>query len=93
MHPIALPAMDDNGNAQKFYFRAYSAYPGGEPGQPIHFGGNDPTGVSPGGSVKMTLLSSTGSGTAQNSGQEGASGFGKILYRAASGPKRTSGQL
>src|ERR1700676_432509 len=88
LHPIALPAKDDNGNPQTFYFRAYSQYPGGHPGVRTHFGGNLPTAVNPGGAVQMTLLPSTGSGTAQASGQSGGSGFGKVLVRPSPGPKR-----
>ena len=91
MNPITLPAMDDNGNPQKFFFRSYSQYPGGDPGKPIHFGGTTPTGVDVGGTTKLTLLPSTGSGTAQPSGQQGGSGFGKVLFRNAIAPKRTSG--
>jgi hypothetical protein len=82
MSPLTLPAKDDNGNAQTFYFRAYSQYPGGLPGKPIYFGGTAPTAVNPGGTNQLTLLPSTGSGTAAPSGQESASGFGKVLYRA-----------
>jgi hypothetical protein len=83
MDPITLPAKDDANNAQKFYFRAYSQYPGGHPGPVVKFGGTSPTAVDPGGTQAMTLLASTGSGTAQNSGQEGGSGFGKIQIRPA----------
>jgi hypothetical protein len=89
--PFALPAMDDNGNPQVFYARAYSQYQGGHPGPPINFGSQHaPTPISPGGSARMTLLPSTGSGTAQASGQEGGSGFGKVLNRPAIGPKRAA---
>jgi hypothetical protein len=89
MAPLNLPAKDDNGNPQQFYFRAYSQYQGGHPGEPIHFGGTTPTAVDPGGSQNMTLVPSTGSGTAQNTGQEGGSGFGKIQIRPATAKKRT----
>jgi hypothetical protein len=82
MNPVLLPSQDDNGNAQSFYFRAYSQYPGGHPGKAIFFGGSVATKVNPGGTGKLTLLPSTGSGTAASSGQEGSSGFGKVLYRA-----------
>jgi hypothetical protein len=90
--PLTLPANDGDGNPQTFYFRAYSQYPGSDPGQKVHFGGNTPTAVAPGGSAQLTLFGSTGSGTAQNSGQEGGSGFGKNLFRPASTLKRTSAQ-
>jgi hypothetical protein len=89
MAPLTLPAKDDNGNAQKFYFRAYSQYPGSHPGEAVHHGGATPTAVDPGGTQQMTLLSSTGSGTAQPTGQQGGSGFGKVLFRSQQGPKRT----
>jgi hypothetical protein len=85
MDPIALPGNDDNGNPQSFYFRAYSQYPGSHPGPPIKFGGTSATAVNPGGTQNLTLLQSTGSGTAQTSGQEGGSGFGKIQIRPATG--------
>ena len=88
MNPVQLPAMDDDGNDQRFYFRAYSQYPGGKPGAPIHFGGETPTPVDPGGTQQMTLIPSTGSGTAQATGEQGGSGFGKVLDRPAPGPKR-----
>ena len=88
MAPINLPASDDNGNPQSFFFRAYSQYHGGHPGEPIHFGGTTPTPVDPGGTQQMTLISSTGSGTAENSGEQGGSGLGKVLFRPSSGPKR-----
>lgn len=93
MHPINLPAKDDAGNNQQFYFRAYSQYPGGQPSDPVHFGGETPKAVSPGGTGQMTLIKSTGSGTAQSNGEQGGSGFGKVLRRPATSVKRTSAQL
>ena len=92
MRPVTLPAKDDNGNDQKFYFRAYSQYPGSHPSEPIHYGGTTPTAVDPGGSIQMSLLPSTGSGTAQSSGEQGGAGFGKVLKRPGTTPKRTSAQ-
>lgn len=83
MEPINLPALDDNGNPQQWFFQAYSQYPGGVPSKKIRFGGTTPTTVNSGGTAKLTLLPSTGSGTAAASGQESGSGFGKVLYRAA----------
>jgi hypothetical protein len=89
MAPLNLPAKDDNGNPQSFYFRAYSQYQGGHPGPAVHFGGDTPQAVNPGGAQQLTLLPSTGSGTAQSTGQEGGSGFGKIQIRPATARKRT----
>jgi hypothetical protein len=89
--PFLLPTKDDNGQPQVFFFRAYSQYPGGEPGQKVQFGGTNPTAVAPGGTSQMTLLPSTGSGTAQTSGEQGGRGFGDVMVRPATGPKRRSG--
>jgi hypothetical protein len=86
---VTLPGKDDEGNPQPFYFRAYSQYQGGHPGEKVHFGGDAPIPVDPGGPHQMTLNPSTGSGTAQNNGQEGGSGFGKIQIRPATAKKRT----
>jgi hypothetical protein len=91
MRPTTLPAMDDNGNPQKWYFRAFSAYPGSkQPSARVNHGGTVPTAIDPGGTHQMTLLPSTGSGTAQNSGQEGGSGFGKIQIRPATATRKTA---
>ncbi len=81
MSPIPLPAKDDNGGAQVFHFRAYSQYRNGDPGPKVNFGGHTPTPVNPGGTGQATLLPSTGSGTAQNTGQQGGSGLGRFLTR------------
>jgi hypothetical protein len=83
MHPLNLPALDDNGHPQKFYFRAYAQLPGGKPSKPVRFGGDTATAVDPGGTGQMTLLESTGSGTAPANGQSAGQGFGKQLHRPA----------
>jgi hypothetical protein len=81
LDPMPLPAKTTGGQPQVYYFRAYSQYPGSHPGEVVHFGGNSPTPVAPGGTTQLTLLPSTGSGTAPNSGQRGNSGFGRTLFR------------
>lgn len=86
MSPILLPYQDDNGNPQSFYFRAYSQYQGSTPSKPIYYGGVTPTAVNPGGSQKLTLIPSTGSGTASNTGQQANSGFGVNLVRPKASP-------
>ena len=78
---VTLPAKTDSGADQQFYFRAYSQYRGGLPSKPIHFGGTTPTPVSVGGTTQLTLIPSTGSGTAPNNGSRGGSGFGTVLKR------------
>lgn len=87
-HSVVLPDKDALGNPQQFYFRAYSQYLGGGPSKPIAFGGETPAPVAPGGAHQLTLLPSTGSGTAQTSGEEGGSGLGKVLFRPATDVKR-----
>lgn len=88
MEPLTLPGGDDNGNLQMFYFRAYSQYQGSKPGIPVHFGGTNPMAVSPGGMQQLTLIPSTGSGTAPSNGQQGGSGFGKDQTRPALTPQQ-----
>lgn len=84
MSPMTLPGMDDNGKPQSFYFRAYSSYLGGNAGPKV----SSSTAVNPGGSQMLTLLPSTGSGTASGNGQQGGTGFGPVLFRPSPGPKR-----
>lgn len=89
MRPMPLPAFDDNGNAQSWHFRAYSQQQGSLPSPPVNFGSpGAPTPVSVGGTARLTLIPSTGSGTAPPTGQSAGQGFGKSLFRAAQGPKR-----
>jgi len=83
MNPITLPALDDDGFPQRFYFRAYSQLPGSHPSPPIRFGGEKPIAVDPGGTQQMTLIPSTGSGTAPANGQAAGQGFGIVLHRPA----------
>lgn len=92
MPPHTLPAKDDGGNPVNYYFRAYSQYPGSDPGEKISFGGSTPTPVAPGGAVQLSLFQSNGSGSSSNTGEEGGRGFGTVLFREQTGPKRTSGQ-
>lgn len=81
---MRLPGKNDGGDAQQFYFRAYSQYAGShKPSEPVVYGGTTtPTAIAPGGTDTLTLIPSTGSGTAPNSGFEGASGLGKVLHRS-----------
>lgn len=73
---IPLPAKDDNGTAQNWYFRAYSQYPGSQPSEAVYFGGLSPTAVSVGGTTQFTPLTSQGGGT--SNGQQGGWGRGKV---------------
>ena len=78
--PIQLPTFDDNGNTNKYYVRAFAQYPGSKPSKVTTFGGAfQPASITMGGTTKLTLLPSTGSGTSSTTGQQGASGFGRVL--------------
>ena len=90
-HPFPLPTMDGSGNKQNWYVRSYSQYQGSQPSKPVVYGGTQPIAVNMTGSTQLSLLSSTGSGTADNNGQQGGSGLGKVLQRPLSGPKRNVG--
>jgi hypothetical protein len=81
-HPFPLPAKDDAGAAQSYYVRSYAQYPGSQPSEPTVVGGTGaPTAHTMTGSTQMTLLPSTGSGTAANNGQQAGAGLGKTLTR------------
>lgn len=92
---IPLPTNDDSGTPHQWYFRAYSQYPGSKPSPHVAYGGVSPQPVimNPNGTTttptSLTLQPSTGSGTAQNNGQQGGYGFGKFQSRPAPRPKRS----
>ena len=78
---LSLPPMDADSNPYTYYFRAYSAYPSSKiPSTPVYFGGKIPQAVTLSGSTTLTLLNSTGSGTAPSNGQRGGVGFGKSQF-------------
>lgn len=85
---LHLPTNLDGGGAVNYYFRAYPQYPGSKPQAPTNFGGIAPMAVTLSGSTNLTLLTSTGSGTAAANGQQGGYGFGKTNTRSAVAPKR-----
>lgn len=92
---LNLPANDDSGTPQNYYFRAYSQYAGSKPSPHANFGGTTPVAVTmnPGATLttptNLTLLPSTGSGTAAATGEQGAQGFGNFNRRPAPAPKRS----
>jgi hypothetical protein len=87
--PFTLPTKDDNANPVTYYFRGYPQFPGSHPAAPVNHGGTTPTGVTLSGSTQMTLLPSTGSGTAAANGQQGGYGFGRTNTRGPIAPKRS----
>jgi hypothetical protein len=90
--PFSLPTKDGTGANHSFYVRSYAQYPGSEPSAPVVYGGSSsPTAVTMGGSTQLTLLASTGSGTAPANGQSAGQGFGKQPTRPQAGPKRQAG--
>jgi len=88
--PISLPTLTDEGAPQSFYFRHYAQYPGSDASPALVHGGNTPTPVTLSGTTRMTLLPSTGSGTASPTGGQGGEGAGTDLFRPQTGPKRPS---
>jgi hypothetical protein len=88
-HPFPLPTQDDDGNPVTYYFRSYKQYHGSDPSAHVVYGGQSPTGITMSGSTQMTLLPSTGSGTAAGNGQQGGQGLGKVILRATPQPKRS----
>lgn len=79
---LSLPALNDAGDAQNWYFRGYSMLPGStKASQHVIFGGaNAPTPVDVGGTTQLTPLASTGAGTASTTGQQGGHGFGPSQF-------------
>lgn len=89
-----LPANGDDTNPVTYYVRSYHSQPGSQPQKPQVFGGqNGAIKVRMTGSTNMSLLPSTGSGTAAANGTQGGSGFGKVLNRPAPQPKRAIAQF
>jgi hypothetical protein len=86
-----LPTNNTAGVKQTYYLRSYAQYPGSDPCKPTVLGGlSGAIGIQMGGSSNLSLLSSTGSGTASSSGQQGGKGLGVVLNRPAPGPKRNT---
>jgi hypothetical protein len=79
---LTLPTNDDQGNKQNYYFRAYSMEPGSEkPSSHVYNGQQGaPTPVQMSGTTNLSLLPSTGSGTASTTGQKTGEGFGKATF-------------
>jgi hypothetical protein len=71
-----------------YYVRAFHQYPGGTPSTPVIYGGMTPTAVTISTGSALTLLPSTGSGTAAPDGSQPGQGLGVFLSRPAPGPKR-----
>jgi hypothetical protein len=87
---LSLPTNNAAGNKHTYYLRTQAQYPGSNPSKPTVFGGiSGAIGIQLGGSSKMDLLPSTGSGTASSSGQQGGKGLGVDLTRPAPRPKRS----
>jgi hypothetical protein len=86
---LHLPALDNNGAPVTYYMRSYPQTQGSDPSEPTVLGGlSNPTGIQLTGTSKMSLLPSTGSGTASTTGQQGGKGLGDVLTRPAPAPKR-----
>ena len=77
-HPIPLPTFPDGGGETKvtYHVRSYAQNPGGPPSRATNAGS-----FTMNGTTNMTLLPSTGSGTAPNTGQSAGQGLGKFQTR------------
>lgn len=73
-----------------YYIRGYHQASGSLPSKPVNYGGEVPTSVVINTGSSVSLLASTGSGTAAPDGSQPGQGLGKFLYRPALGPKRRS---
>ena len=71
-----------------YYVRAFHQYPGGTPSTPVNYGGSVPSAVTITSGSTLSLLPSTGSGTAAPDGSQPGQGLGVFLSRQAPGPKR-----
>lgn len=78
-HPIPLPTFPDGGGTKTgYHVRSYAQNPGGPPsGKTVAQGGP----FTMGGTTQMTLLPSTGSGTAPSTGQSAGQGLGNNQSR------------
>lgn len=89
---ITLPTKDSGGNTHTYYVRSYAQYHGSNPTKPTVYGGlSGAYPITMGGSSKVDLLPSTGSGTAAQTGQQGGKGLGTVQTRPSPGPKRSVG--
>ena len=76
--PFFLPAKDGGGNIHHYVLRSYAQNPGGPPSMPTLAQGGPFTMT---GTTELTLLPSTGSGTAPSNGQSAGQGLGKNQLR------------
>lgn len=91
---IQLPTQDSSGAQHVYYIRSYAQYHGSDPADHTTLGGaSNPTAIVMTGTSQCDLLSSTGSGTASQTGQQGGKGLGTVLTRPAPGPKRSIFQV
>lgn len=83
---LALPAKDGSNNTINYYFRGYKHSLGAtQASNHVVYGSpTTPTAVTLTGSSKLTLLTSTGSGTAPTNGQKGGQGFGSAQFSSLS---------
>jgi hypothetical protein len=76
-----FPTKDDGGHMVNYYVRVIPQYRGSQAQTPTAYGGTTPAAVTLSGSTAMTLLPSTGAGTAANNGQQGLQGLGSFQSR------------
>jgi hypothetical protein len=87
---LHLPTLDTNGNTQTYYLRSFAQYQGSDATEPTTPGGlHTAVGIQMTGTSQTNLLTSTGSGTASATGQQGGQGLGTTLSRPAITPTRS----
>lgn len=92
---LHLPTYSSTANATNsqpttYYMRSYAQYPGSDPCEPKVLGNfSGATQVVMTGTSVTALLSSTGSGTASTSGQQGGKGLGTVQQRPKPQTKRS----
>jgi hypothetical protein len=83
--PAALTAVQPT----NYYLRSYAQYPGSDPCEPTVLGNiGGTTTINMTGTSVTSLLSSTGSGTASQTGEQGGLGLGKTILRPKPQAKR-----
>ena len=87
---LHLPTFQDGGTlANTYYMRSYPQLNGSDAQKPTVLGGlAGATKIQMTGTSAMSLLTSTGSGTAAANGSQGGQGLGTSLVRPAPAPKR-----
>jgi hypothetical protein len=90
----ATPVAAANAQPTNYYLKSYAQYPGSDPSEPTVLGNiGGETAIQMTGTSVTQLLTSTGSGTASQTGQQGNAGLGTVLKRPQPQSKRQLAKL